>query len=155
MHDNVQRVQAILERLGAAGRPIEFSKSTRTSAEAADAIGTTVAQIAKSIVFRHQHGGVLVIASGANRVSEDKVARVLGLPIDRADATAVRELTGYPIGGVAPVGHLVSLEVLIDEALTSYEEIWAAAGTPNAVFPTTPEELARISGGKVMDVREE
>ncbi len=155
MHSSVERVQDILRELGAAGGPVEFAKSTRTSAEAAEAIGTTVAQIAKSIVFKHDDGGVLVIASGANRVSERKVSEVLGRHITRADAAAVRELTGYPIGGVAPVGHPVPLEVLIDDDLTAHEEVWAAAGTPNAVFPTTADELAGISGGRVVDVKEE
>lgn len=155
MHPNVERVQGILQELGASGNTVEFSKSTRTSAEAAEAIGTTVGQIAKSVVFTQEDGGVLVIASGVNRVSEDKVARLLGDHVRRADAVAVRRLTGYPIGGVAPVGHATRLKILVDEDLAVHQEVWAAAGTPNAVFPTTPDELVRISGGELADVKEE
>lgn len=155
MHPNVERVQAILSELGVTGRAVEFAQSTRTSAEAADAIGTTVAQIAKSIVFTYGNEGVLVIASGAHRVSEEKLRRLLGGHVGRADAGAVRRLTGYPIGGVAPVGHTDRLTTFIDEDLAAHQEVWAAAGTPNAVFPTTAEELVRISGASLADVKEE
>jgi prolyl-tRNA editing enzyme YbaK/EbsC (Cys-tRNA(Pro) deacylase) len=155
VHRNVERVESILRDLGATGRPVELAKSTRTSADAAQAIGTSVAQIAKSIVFTHGEGGVLVIASGSNRVSEQKLAGLIGDRIGRADATGVRRLTGYPIGGVAPVGHAARLTVFVDEELAAYDQVWAAAGTPNAVFPTTAAELVRISGGRLADVKEE
>jgi prolyl-tRNA editing enzyme YbaK/EbsC (Cys-tRNA(Pro) deacylase) len=154
MHANVERVQRVLESLGAMGHAVELSQSTRTSAEAAAAIGTTVAQIAKSILFTHGDEGILVIASGVNRVSEEKVAQLLGGPIAKADAAAVRRLTGYPIGGVPPLGHPSPLTIFIDEDLVPHDEVWAAAGTPNAIFPTTPEELVRISGGRLADVKE-
>lgn len=154
MHRNAERVQALLKGMGAQGEIVEFDKSTRTSQEAADAVGVEVAQIAKSLVFEADGGGVMVIASGANRVSTTKVERLLGHPIKRADADAVRRLTGFPIGGVPPVGHEHDLTVLIDEDLMEHDEIWAAGGTPNAVFPTTPDELVRISGGRMADVRE-
>lgn len=155
MHRNAERVQALLKGMGTQGEIVEFDKSTRTSQEAADAIGIEVARIAKSLVFETEEGGVMVIASGANRVSMTKVEQLLGHSIKRADADAVRRLTGFPIGGVPPVGHEGELTVLIDEDLMAHEEIWAAGGTPNAVFPATPDELVRISGGRVADVREE
>ena len=155
MHPNAERVQSELRTLGAKGEVIELAASTRTSQEAAEAIGTTVAQIAKSLVFVSGEMPVLVIASGANRVSMEKLAALLGSPATRPDADAVKRLTGFPIGGVAPVGHAIRPRVLIDWDLLQYEEIWAAAGTPNAVFRTTPEELARITGGEIVDVRVE
>lgn len=155
MHPNAERVQSALSDHGAEGRIVEFQDSTRTSAEAAEAIGTTVAQIAKSLVFVAGEQPVLVIASGANRVAIDKVGRLYDGPIRRAKADEVRAATGFPIGGVPPVGHDTDIDVLIDHDLFNFEEIWSAGGTPNAVFPTTPEELARITGGRVVDIREE
>lgn len=133
---------------------LEFDASTRTAADAAQAIGCTVAQIAKSLVFAGSDGApVLVVASGTNRVDEAKVARALGLGIRRADAAFVREKTGFAIGGVPPVGHETPPLVLIDADLVQYETIWAAAGTPNAVFELTPDDLVRLTGGTVADVR--
>lgn len=155
MHPNAERVQAELRALGAGGEVVELAASTRTSQEAAAAIGTTVAQIAKSLLFVMGETPVLVIASGTNRVSMEKLTAHLGSPATRPDADTVKRLTGFPIGGVAPVGHAARLKVLIDRDLLQYEEIWAAAGTPNAVFRTTPEELSRITEGEIVDVREE
>ena len=155
MHPNAQRIQDILTALGASGPVQELAASTRTAAEAAAALGTTVAQIAKSLVFLAGDKPVLVIASGVNRVSLDKLSRLLGEPVLRADAEAVKRHTGFPIGGVAPVGHTAPLRILIDQDLFQYPELWAAGGTPNAVFRTSPDELARITGGEVADVREE
>lgn len=155
MHPNAERVQTELKSLGAAGEVVELAASTRTSQEAAAAIGTTVAQIAKSLVFLTGETPVLVIASGVNRVSMEKLAAHLGSPAIRPDAETVKRLTGFPIGGVAPVGHVTRPRVLIDRDLLQYQEIWAAAGTPNAVFRTTPEELVRMTGGEVTDIREE
>lgn len=155
MQPNAQRIQDILTSLGASGPVQELAASTRTSADAAAALGTTVAQIAKSLVFVADGRPVLVIASGVNRVSLEKLFRLLGVPVGRADADAVKRHTGFPIGGVAPVGHLAPLRILIDRDLFQYQELWAAAGTPNAVFRTSPEELARITGGEIADLREE
>lgn len=154
MHPNAERVQAELKARGATGDVMELAASTRTSQEAAEAIGTTVAQIAKSLVFLAAGDPVLVIASGINRISLPRLAAHVGAPVTRPDADAVKRLTGFPIGGVAPVGHATSLRVVIDQDLLQYAEIWAAAGTPNAVFRTTPEELVRITGGEVAEVRE-
>jgi prolyl-tRNA editing enzyme YbaK/EbsC (Cys-tRNA(Pro) deacylase) len=140
------KVQAAL---GPAFQVLEFDASTRTSAEAAAAIGCTVAQIAKSLVFRAEPSGraVLAIASGVNRVDERKVGAWIGETIARADADFVRQKTGFAIGGVPPLAHAKPLPTLIDEALFAFETIWAAAGTPNAVFRLTPSDLLRLTGG--------
>ncbi len=133
----------------------EFSATTRTSADAAAAIGCSVAQIAKSLVFRAvgSNRAVLVIASGVNRVDEKRVAAALGDRIAKADATFVRDKTGFAIGGVAPVGHTEKPVILIDEDLLQHAEIWAAAGTPNSVFPLTPQALVAMTGGRVIAIK--
>lgn len=130
---------------------LEFDAGTRTAAEAAEAIGCTAAQIAKSLIFRAEPSGraVLVVASGVNRVDERKLADLVGERIGRADADFVREKTGFAIGGVPPLGHAEPLATFIDESLNAYETIWAAAGTPNAVFCLTPADLVRLTGGSV------
>ncbi len=140
------KVQAAL---GENYQVLEFDASTRTAAEAAAAIGCTVAQIAKSLIFRAEPSGraVLVIAAGVNQVDERKVAGLIGERIARADADFVRQKTGFAIGGVPPVGHDEPLLTLIDESLGAFEAIWAAAGTPNAVFRLTPADLLRLTGG--------
>jgi prolyl-tRNA editing enzyme YbaK/EbsC (Cys-tRNA(Pro) deacylase) len=151
-----QRVDDLLAAEGMAGRVVEFPESTRSSAEAAAAIGCTLAQIAKSLVFKAASGRpVLVVASGVNRVDERKVKAEIGQKIGRADADYVRERTGYAIGGVAPLGHAEAPIVLIDRDLLALDPIWAAAGTPNAVFRLSAEELVRISGGKVADIKQD
>jgi prolyl-tRNA editing enzyme YbaK/EbsC (Cys-tRNA(Pro) deacylase) len=133
---------------------LEFDASTRTAADAAAAIGCTVAQIAKSLIFRGAASNrpVLVVASGVNRVDETKVAEQVGEGIARADAAFVREATGFAIGGVPPVGHEKPPTVLIDESLMHFAEIWAAAGTPNAVFRLTPADLVGLTGGRTVAV---
>ncbi len=153
---SAQRVQAALAELGFAFDVREFPESTRTSAEAAAAIGCAVGQIAKSLVFRARQSGrpVLVIASGANRVDEDKIGRLIGEKIGRADAAFVREKTGFAIGGVPPLGHAEPPLALIDEDLLAFSEIWAAAGTPNAVFRLAPGDLAAMTGGRTADVKQ-
>ena len=150
-----QRVQDALAALGHAGRVRVMPASTRTSAEAAAAVGCAVAEIAKSIIFRAKPSqrAVLVIASGVNRVDEKKVAALIGEGIGKADAEFVRARTGFVIGGVPPVAHETPPAVLIDEDLLKLANIWAAAGTPHAVFPLTPAELVSLTKGKVADVR--
>lgn len=131
----------------------ELPDSTRTSAEAAAAIGVDVAQIAKSLVFLADGDPVMVVASGADQVDTAKLSAALGgARITRADADAVRAATGYPIGGVSPAGLGGSLPVMIDRALATFGEVWVAAGTPHAVFPTTFGDLLRMSGGRPVDV---
>lgn len=156
LSSSAQKVQNTLLALGASAQVREFSESTRTSAEAAQAVGCEVGQIAKSLVFktRDSETPVLVIASGANRVDEKKVRAILGEKLSKANADFVRAVTGFVIGGVPPVGHTQPLRTLIDADLMQYTTIWAAAGTPNAVFPLTPAELVRITGGEVVDVKE-
>jgi prolyl-tRNA editing enzyme YbaK/EbsC (Cys-tRNA(Pro) deacylase) len=144
------KVQAAL---GPAFEVVEFEASTRTSEDAAAAIGCTVAEIAKSLVFKAASGRpVLVIASGGNRVDEKKVRALLGEKIERADAAFVREATGYAIGGVPPVAHATAPIVLIDRDLEGFAAVWAAAGTPNAVFRLTPADLIQLTQGQVADV---
>jgi prolyl-tRNA editing enzyme YbaK/EbsC (Cys-tRNA(Pro) deacylase) len=145
------KVQAAL---GDRFQVLEFDLSTRTAADAAAAIGCEVAEIAKSLVFRAANSGraVLIIASGVDRVDEKKAAAALGEPIARADADFVREATGFAIGGVPPVGHRTKPLVLIEESLMRFDEIWAAAGTPNAVFRLTPSDLIELTGGRTVAV---
>jgi prolyl-tRNA editing enzyme YbaK/EbsC (Cys-tRNA(Pro) deacylase) len=139
--------------LGPDFQVVEFEASTRTSEDAAAAIGCSVAEIAKSLVFRTAAGKpVLVIASGTNRVDEKKVRALLGEKIERADADFVRSATGYAIGGVPPLAHATQPVVLIDRDLEAFTFLWAAAGTPNAVFRITPADLVRLTQGQVADV---
>jgi prolyl-tRNA editing enzyme YbaK/EbsC (Cys-tRNA(Pro) deacylase) len=142
------RVQAVL---GTDFAVLEFDTSTRTAADAAAAIGCTVGQIAKSLIFRALDSGrpVLAIASGSVRVDEARLSELLGEGIGRADAAFVREHTGYAIGGVPPVGHSGEPVIFIDQTLLTFETIWAAGGTPNAVFRLTPDDLVRLTGGTV------
>jgi prolyl-tRNA editing enzyme YbaK/EbsC (Cys-tRNA(Pro) deacylase) len=131
-----------------------FPEGTRTAVEAARAVGCEVGQIAKSVVFRGSQSGrpVLVITSGANRVSESRVGEILGEPIVKADADFVREHTGFSIGGVPPVGHAERLETLIDQDLFRYQEIWAAAGTPESVCRLVPGDLIALTGGHPCEI---
>ncbi|HET9553099.1 MAG TPA: YbaK/EbsC family protein [Anaeromyxobacteraceae bacterium] len=148
---SAQRVQDALTARGFANQVVELEATARSAAEAAAAVGCEVGQIAKSLVFRGAGSGraVLVIASGANRVDLAKVAALVGEPLDRADAELVRARTGFAIGGIPPLGHAEPLLTVIDEDLLRHARIWAAAGHPNAVFPLTPDELVRITGGQV------
>jgi prolyl-tRNA editing enzyme YbaK/EbsC (Cys-tRNA(Pro) deacylase) len=151
---SAQRVQDALTALGLPCRVVELPASTRTAQEAADAVGCTVGQIVKSLVFRGARTGapILVLASGANRVNETRLAELAGEPIAKADAAFVRAHTGFAIGGVAPLGHPAPLDTYIDADLLQYAEIWAAAGTPNAVFALTPAHLEMMTGGKIVTV---
>jgi prolyl-tRNA editing enzyme YbaK/EbsC (Cys-tRNA(Pro) deacylase) len=149
----VLRVREALRQLGSAAEPVQLEGTARSAAEAASAIGCSVAQIAKSLVFRAADGSaVLVVASGANRVAEAKVAAALGQAIGKADAEFVRQATGFAIGGVPPVGHATALRVFLDADLRRLDPIWAAAGHPHAVFRTTAAELERLTGGRVIEL---
>jgi prolyl-tRNA editing enzyme YbaK/EbsC (Cys-tRNA(Pro) deacylase) len=152
---SVDRVRAALLAAGHADTVTEFPAGTRTAADAAAAVGCTVAQIAKSIVFRAGERAVVVITSGANRVDAKKVSAALGVPVKSADAAFVRATTGFAIGGVAPVGHLTPPLLLFDRDLMDLHPIWAAAGSPSHVFPTVAAALARITGAAVADVKVE
>lgn len=148
------KVQAALAARGFPFEVQELAESTRTAVEAAAAVGCSVGQIAKSIVFRATGSGraVLVISSGANRVDESAVGALLGETLGKADADFVRRETGFVIGGVPPVGHDNPIVTFIDENLLGYDEIWAAAGTPFAVFRLEPGRLAELTAGTVARV---
>ncbi len=153
-HLSALKVQAAL---GDRFQVLEYDASTRTAEDAAAAIGCAVAQIVKSMVFRGTESGrpVLIAASGAHRVDEKKVAAAAGERIARAAADFVRDATGFAIGGVPPVGDKTSPITLIDETLLEFAEVWAAAGTPNAVFRLTPADLVELTGGRVVAVARE
>lgn len=148
----VERVIAALRAAGVDADVTEFAQSTRTAEEAAAAVGATVGQIVKSLVFLAGETPVLALVSGANRAGTERLAALAGATIRRADADAVRAATGYSIGGVPPIGHATPLRTFLDADLMRYEVVWAAAGTPNAVFPITPAELQRISGAQVAEL---
>ncbi len=148
------KVQQALNDLGLHLEVIELPDSTRTSQDAAQALGCQVGQIAKSIVFRAlpSQRPVLVIASGLNRVNEKIITQLVGEEIGKADADFVRLHTGFVIGGVPPLGHVEQIRTFIDRDLLRYTEIWAAAGTPHAVFRLAPRDLLRLAQGEVIDV---
>ena len=154
LSDSAQRVQDVLDAHGITAQVVELPDSTRTAQEAAQAIGCDVAQFVKSLVFktREEERPVLILTSGSNRVDVKKVGRAVDEAIVKADADFVREHTGFAIGGVPPVGHLDPPITIIDEDLLQYGEIWAAAGTPFAVFRLTADELVEIAPGRVLAV---
>lgn len=155
LNPSAQKVQNALSALGLQLRVVEMPASTRTAAEAAQAVGCDVGQIVKSLVFKTKRSGrpVLVIASGKNRVDEKKLEALLGEPLGKADADFVREHTGFAIGGVPPLAHNEKIMTFVDQDLLPYPTIWAAAGTPNAVFCLTPADLLLISGGETVDIK--
>lgn len=156
-HPTALRTVQLLRDAGIDTAVVEFEQPTRTSAEAAAAIGCTVAEIAKSVVFRGRESGIaiVVVASGENRVDESRVAARVGEPLARADADFVRSATGYAIGGVAPIGHSGPVKLVLDEDLRRFETIWAAAGTPFSVFRLTPAQLRELTGAEWATVKQE
>jgi len=154
LSESAQKVQDSLNRHGVTCEVLELPDSTRTAQEAAQAIGCRVEQIAKSLVFQGKRTNrpFLVIASGANRVNEKKLRDLLSEPVRKADADFVREHTGFAIGGIPPVGHTKPIETFLDEDLLKQGKIWAAAGTPHAVFKLTAEDLVKITRGKVVTI---
>jgi len=152
-HPGVARVTARLAELGATGAVRTLDDSARTAAQAAEQLGVSVAQIANSLVFSADGAPLLVMASGGHRVDTAKVAALVGVSsVDRADPEFVRTHTGFAIGGVAPVGHPEPLRTVVDTHLQRYDVVWAAAGHPHTVFPTTYDELVRITGGTPADI---
>jgi prolyl-tRNA editing enzyme YbaK/EbsC (Cys-tRNA(Pro) deacylase) len=151
---SAQKVQQALREAGMEVRIQELPASTRTAREAAAAIGCTVAEIAKSLVFSNlsTEEPLLVIASGVNRVDMERLSAQVGAPAAMADADYVREQTGFVIGGVPPIGHSREIETYIDEDLLKYDVIWAAAGTPYAVFQAKANDLVRVTGGEVIAI---
>jgi prolyl-tRNA editing enzyme YbaK/EbsC (Cys-tRNA(Pro) deacylase) len=148
----VARVVAALHEAGVETEIKEFAESTRTAEDAAAAIGTSVGQIVKSLVFMAGDSPILALVSGTNRADVKKLGALTGQPIRRADADAVRAATGYTIGGVPPIGHASRLTTYIDRDLLQYDLVWAAAGTPNAVFSSTPQRLMQISDAQAVDL---
>jgi prolyl-tRNA editing enzyme YbaK/EbsC (Cys-tRNA(Pro) deacylase) len=147
---SARRVQDALLNAGADFDVVELPASTRTAHDAADAIGCDVGQIAKSLVFKTGTTGrpVMVIASGAHRVDPDKVEALVGEPVALGEPDFVRSSTGFAIGGVPPLGHSQQLTIFLDESLRDYDVLWAAAGTPHAVFELNAEDLPRLTGGR-------
>ena len=150
----VRRVRESLEREGVVPELVELNATARSAEDAARALGRRVEQIVKSLIFRGGTSGrpVLVLASGPNRVSERRIADLLGEPIEKADAAFVRERSGFAIGGVPPVGHTTAPVAFVDEDLLAEDEVWAAAGHTHVVFGLDPTELPRITGGRVVRV---
>jgi prolyl-tRNA editing enzyme YbaK/EbsC (Cys-tRNA(Pro) deacylase) len=151
--DTAQRVADLLHSLGHDKPIVMLPETGKTSAAAAEGLGCSIAEIAKSIVFRRlsDDAAVMVVASGANRVDEKKVAAIAG-PLGKADAKFVKQRIGYTIGGVCPIGHVEKTVMLIDEDLMKLDSIWAAAGHPHAVFNLTPQQLLAMTGAPVVDV---
>jgi len=146
---SAERVQRALDGASVDARVIELSVAAHTAQQAADALGIQVGQIAKSLIFRATGSGraVLVIAAGDRRVSEVRIAALLGEAIERAKPEFVREHSGFAIGGVAPVAHATPMTTFIDASLRRFDIVWAAGGTPHCVFPIRPDELVRVSAG--------
>lgn len=156
MHPTAQKIANAAQALGLNITIKEFETSTRTAEDAANSIGCTVAQIVKSLLFVVNGQPTLVLVSGVNRLDEKKLAAVCGVgrkKIKRADADIVREATGFAIGGVPPFGHQPKLSTYIDEDFWQFEVIWAAAGTPNAVFAITPDDLLWVTGGTKVNLK--
>ncbi len=152
---SAQKIQDLLNSLGYNFTVIEHVESTRTAQEAADRAGCALGQIVKSLIFKSKESGkpILVLTSGANRVDEKRISGYAGESIGRADADFVRAVTGFAIGGVPPFGHIQNMETYIDEDFSQYQTIWAAAGTPNAIFELPTEVLQTLTSGKVAMVK--
>ena len=152
---SAQKIQDTLHSLGYNYTVIEHAESTRTAQEAADRAGCELGQIVKSLIFKGKESGkpILVLTSGANRVDEKRIREYAAEGIGKADADFVRAVTGFAIGGVPPVGHLQKMETYLDEDFLQYRTIWAAAGTPNAIFELKTEDLQRMTDGKVVKVK--
>jgi prolyl-tRNA editing enzyme YbaK/EbsC (Cys-tRNA(Pro) deacylase) len=150
----VKRVQQALIDLGVSGQIKVLSESARTAQEAADGLGIEVGQIASSLIFKlPDHSPLLIITSGRHRVDVDLVAKNLGFEkLERVDAAYVKEISGFSIGGVAPIGWISPATIIIDQALNDYEVVWAAAGHPHAVYPTSFKELLQCTDAQPMVV---
>ena len=152
---SAQKIQNLLNSLGYDYTVIEHAESTRTAQEAADRAGCQLGQIVKSLIFRGKTSGkpILVLTSGSNRVDEKSISGYAGETISRADADFVRTVTGFAIGGVPPIGHAEKMETYLDEDFLSYQTIWAAAGTPNAIFELKTDDLQKMTDGKIAQVK--
>jgi Cys-tRNA(Pro) deacylase len=155
LSSSAQKIQDLLNSLGYHYKVIEHAESTRTAQEAAERAGCELGQIVKSLVFRGRTSGkpILVLTSGANRVDEKLISQYAGEPIGRADADFVRSVTGFAIGGIPPLGHKEKMETYLDEDFLQYSTIWAAAGTPNAIFELKTEDLEKMTDAKTLKVK--
>lgn len=151
---SAQSVQNVLDSHGVKTTVVELPSSTRTAQDAAQSIGCTIEQIVKSLIFvtKDTHQPILVLASGPNRVNESMIEALIGEKIVKADAAFTREVTGFAIGGIPPVGHPQKIRTIIDQDLLTYDTLWAAAGTPNAVFCLTKDDLLTLTGGTVVTI---
>jgi prolyl-tRNA editing enzyme YbaK/EbsC (Cys-tRNA(Pro) deacylase) len=154
LSSSAQKVQEALERKGLSLEVIELPDSTRTAVEAAQAVGCQLGQIVKTLIFKAKRSQrpVMALVSGSNRVNEKSIEALIDEPLGKADAEFVRQHTGFAIGGVPPVGLLEEIQTFIDQDLLQYEDLWAAAGTPHAVFRLAPKDLVKIVNGRVIDV---
>jgi prolyl-tRNA editing enzyme YbaK/EbsC (Cys-tRNA(Pro) deacylase) len=152
---SARRVQEALHALGVDVDVRELEDSTRTAPEAAAAVGCELGAIVKSLVFRGASSGrpLLALVSGANRADEGALEEAFGEPVERPDADWVREVTGFAIGGIPPVGHATAMPVLVDEDLLAYPEVWCAAGTPRSIFGLAPRQMVDLTGGRVIPLR--
>ncbi|MEI4486330.1 YbaK/EbsC family protein [Frigidibacter sp. MR17.14] len=153
MSKSLKRVETALEAAGLAVEILEFPESTRTAQQAADAAGCEIDQIAKSIIFRGQDSGrvILFVTAGGNRVCPERATAIAGEPLGKADAAEIRAATGFAIGGVAPFGHLTPCPSYLDPRLMAFERVWAAAGTPRHIFAIAPAALQQASGAVLAD----
>lgn len=156
LSEAAQRVQDALRSQGFANTVIELEIPVKTAAAAAEAVGCTSAQIVKSLVFQGVTSGkpVLVVASGGTRISESRLAQAIGEPVKMAPPKLVREVTGFAIGGIPPVGHAQKLDTIVEATLLTLDGLWAAAGHPNSLFRLTADELQRMTAGRILDVAE-
>ncbi|MEW6286211.1 MAG: YbaK/EbsC family protein [Chloroflexota bacterium] len=152
---SAQKIQDLLHSLGYGYTVIEHAESTRTAQEAAERAGCELGQIVKSLIFKGKESGkpVIVLTSGANRVDEKRITEYAGEPVGKADADFVRAVTGFAIGGVPPLGHLQKIETYMDEDFLQYETVWAAAGTPNAIFELKTADLQKMTGARIVKVK--
>lgn len=152
---SAQKIQNLIYDLGYSYTVVEHTELTRTAQEAADRAGCELGQIVKSLIFRGKQSGkpILVLTSGANRVNEKRISGYAGEAILRADADFVRAVTGYAIGGVPPIGHVEKMETYIDEDFLPFQTVWAAAGTPNAIFELKTSDLQQMTSGTITQVK--
>lgn len=152
---SAQKIQNLLNSLGYDYAVIEHAESTRTAQEAAERAGCELGQIVKSLIFKGKDSGkpIIVLTSGANRVDEKRIREYAGEGIRKADADFVRAVTGFAIGGVPPIGHLQKIETYMDEDFMQYETVWAAAGTPNAIFELKTSDLEKMTDAKIVRVK--
>lgn len=155
LSSSAQKIQNILTEYGYPYEVVEHTESTRTAQEAADQAGCVLGQIVKSLIFRGKASGkpILVLASGPNRVNEKRIGEFAGEAIGKADADFVRAVTGFAIGGVPPIGLTEKMETFIDEDFQQYPSVWAAAGTPNAIFELRTEDLQKMTGGRIISIK--